>query len=126
MAVRVFSSYYEFKCRKDKAVNGVSSHFAKVHPNWAELSDTNKGCWNCLECHGCTDCAWCSYCSYCSGCSMCSNCSRCESCESCKYCVYATTLRHKDSVGGDIDHDKGSLIGRMFKAIGSALKGWLK
>jgi len=68
MKTQIFESYAEFSGRFDKSVNGVSGAYAKKHPNWGQMNETNRGCWNCGEC---TNCEFCEGCWDCDGCLRC-------------------------------------------------------
>lgn len=71
----VFESYEDFLAREDKSVNGVSTHATKIYPNYAEMNETNTGCWNCFNCTNCIDCISCDYCTDCTNCKSCWHCS---------------------------------------------------
>ena len=75
---QIFENKEQFDAREDKSINGVSHEFAERHPNWAEMNETNLGCWNCTDCIDCNDC------NDCHNCHACDNCGSCETCENCK------------------------------------------
>ena len=56
MKTEIFESYRAFLQREDKSVNGVSPRFAERFPNYAEMNETNTGCWNCYDCKYCKNC----------------------------------------------------------------------
>jgi len=49
MNTQIFKNYDDFFERQDKNINGVSEEFAKKFPNYAEMNQTNTGCWDCYN-----------------------------------------------------------------------------
>ena len=100
MKTQIFNSYSEFLKRKDKSVNGVSTEFAESNPNWEEMNETNKGCYNCTNCDSCYNCANCYNCKSCANsgnCTNCDSCYNCANCYNCKSCANSTNCTNCDN-----------------------------
>ena len=91
IATKVFNSYKEYceELEYTPNLNGVSSEFAKQHPNFVEDNSTNKSCWNCISCTKCYDCHSCKECNECSYCTKCENCDHCSYCTECETCDHS-------------------------------------
>ena len=93
MKTKIFASYYDFLCRTNKKMNGVSKAFAKEHPNYEQDNESNIRCWNCISCENCIGCEGCEGCEDCEGCSCCEDCEGCDDCVNCKACVNCEEYR---------------------------------
>jgi len=79
MNTQIFKNYDDFFERQEKIINGVSPEFAEKFPNYAEMNQTNTGCWdcyNCTECYGCRNCIECQDCIRCNDLVLCTDCNR--------------------------------------------------
>lgn len=78
LTTRIFENYNAFINRVDKTVNGVSPEFAIFYPNWQQMNETNKGCWNCVNCTFCENCTHCHNSVKCINTILCNGCIECR------------------------------------------------
>ena len=97
---QIFENKEQFDAREDKSINGVSHEFAERHPNWAEMNESNTGCWDCWGCVDCVDCTNCNLCNDCINCSDCKNCTWCEDCDNCTDCYRCYRCKNCENCSG--------------------------